>query len=410
MAGVKKATTARSAKKSPERSASSAKETKAKPPKKAPARKARAKKSAGKRVPLSILDLCPRSEGTIPTEALDASLKLAQVADRYGYNRYWAAEHHGSQVFMASATAQILTRAAERTRNIRVGAGGVMMPNHVPLLVAEAYGTLASMYPGRVDLGIGRAPGTDPITAAALRRGSAELHNYAEEVAEVIGYLEEASADEPVSLSGAEAGAIGIEYRPQNPVTRVRALPGQGTKVPIWMLGSSTGGARVAGALGLPYSFASHFAPAMAKEALQVYRDNFDPNAPTAQVPEPYVMGGVVVMCAPSVEEADYLLSSTHLLNVNMHNGIAGGLPEPVEDISKVLSPEELEFATTKAGLIARGTPEMVVEQLEGIVAEYGFDELIIITHAHDPLLRRRSFQLLARAWGIANIYPEEDL
>jgi luciferase family oxidoreductase group 1 len=233
-----------------------------------------------------------------PADALRASTELAREVDRLGYHRFWVAEHHGSEAFMASATAVLLGHVAEHTQRIRLGSGGVMLPNHAPLMVAEYYGTLATLHGDRIDLGIGRAPGTDPMTAAALQRGSGQLDTFAQDVLDLVGYL-----GEP------RAGA------------RVRALPGEGTRVPIWMLGSSTGGAQVAAALGLPFSFASHFAPQQMREALATYRERFRADAPTAQVDRPTVMAGINVVAAPTQAEAEHLFTTAQLMAARIRTG-----------------------------------------------------------------------------------------
>ena len=335
--------------------------------------------TSSRRVPLSVLDLAPRSQGMTPREALEESTRLAQEVDGLGYHRYWMAEHHGSETFMSSATALLLGHMAHHTSRIRLGAGGVMLPNHSPLMVAEYYGTLATLHGDRFDLGLGRAPGTDPMTAAALARSSGQLSDFAGEVAALRDYL-----------GAPRAGA------------RVRALPGEGTQVPLWMLGSSTGGAQVAAALGLPFSFASHFAPEQMREALLVYRDRFRADAETAQVDRPTVMAGVNVLVAPTQEEADHLFTSAQLMAIRIRSGQPAPLDPPVESLADVVPAQLLGLAQAHQATRAVGTPEAVVAQLEAFVAEHELDELIVTTYAFDPQLRRRSFRLLAEAWGMA--------
>lgn len=353
------------------------------------------------RVPLSVLDLCPRLAGHSIREALESSLDLAQCLDENGYHRYWVAEHHGSQAFLASATSVLLMAAGTRTQRIRLGSGGVMLPNHAPLVIAEHYGTLAEIFPGRIDLGLGRAPGTDPITAAALRRTSSNLRDYSETIVEIIQYLDD-PVDSKYSVSGAEAEAIGVEYTSHNPVKKVRAIPGEGTNVPVWLLGSSEGSARVAAALGLPLSFASHFALAGAKEAIELYKREFNYDSPIRQIEKPYVSGATSVVVAPSDEEAQYLASSALGLTLEIRKGCASPLPEPREDFQAQLSEDEKQFLERQAGLAVFGEPGMVAQKLQDVVDEYGFDELVLITNVHSPALRRRSFELLAQQWGIA--------
>jgi len=331
-----------------------------------------------RRVPLSVLDLAPRSQGMTPADAIRESLLTAQEVERLGYRRFWMAEHHGAVGFMSSATAVLLAHVAENTERIRVGAGGVMLPNHSPLMVAEYYGTLATVYGDRIDLGLGRAPGTDPLTAAALQRGTGSLDTFAQDVAELAGYL-----------GDPREGA------------RVRALPGEGTRVPLWMLGSSTGGAQVAALLGLPFSFASHFAPQAMGDALRIYRENFRAEAPTAQVDRPTVMAGAVALVAPTQEEAEYLFTTNRLMSVRIRTGQPAPLDPPGHDLAEVLPPRLVDAARETMGVHAVGTPEVVADELAAFAEEHDLDELIIATYTYDPELRRRSFRLLAEAWGL---------
>lgn len=339
--------------------------------------------SSARRVPLSVLDLAPRSQGMTPQQALEESTTLAREAEDAGYHRYWMAEHHGSETFMSSATALLLGHMAHHTSRIRLGAGGVMLPNHSSLMVAEYYGTLATLHGDRFDLGLGRAPGTDPMTAAALARTSGQLHDFAAEVTSLQTYL-----GDPPSLPGGR----GV----------VRALPGEGTHVPLWVLGSSTGGAQVAAALGLPFSFASHFAPDQIREALLVYRDRFRADAATAQVDRPTVMAGVNVLVAPTQEEADHLFTTAQLMAIRIRSGQPAPLDPPVDDLAGAVPAQLLPLAQAHQAVRAVGTPETVVERLEGFVAEHELDELIVTTYAFDPELRRRSYRLLAEAWGLS--------
>ncbi len=331
-------------------------------------------------VPLSVLDLAPRSAGMSPADALAASTELAREADRLGYHRYWMAEHHGSEAFMSSATSLLLGHLAEHTDGIRLGSGGVMLPNHAPLMVAEYYGTLATLHGDRFDLGLGRAPGTDPLTAAALQRGDGRLDRFAQDVLDLVGYLAPRAEDE---------------------TRRVRAIPGEGTGVPLWMLGSSTGGAQVAAALGLPFSFASHFAPAQMREALEVYRGSFRADAPTAQVDRPTVMAGVNVLVAPTQAEAEHLFTTAQLMAARIRTGRPAPLDPPVDDVTAVVPQDLLSMIDDAQTVRAVGTPESVVPVLEGLVVRYDLDELVVTTYTHDPAMRRRSYALLAQAWGI---------
>lgn len=329
---------------------------------------------------LSLLDLVPRSQGMSEREAIQESTRLAAEVDELGYHRYWMAEHHGSETFMSSATSLLLGHMANHTSRIRLGSGGVMLPNHSPLMVAEYYGTLATMYGDRFDLGLGRAPGTDPMTAAALARSSGQLPDFATDVQDLQHYLG--------------------EHREE---AKVRAIPGEGTRVPLWMLGSSTGGAQVAALLGLPFSFASHFAPDQLDEALSLYRERFRADAPTAQVDRPTTMAGVNVLVAPTQEEADHLFTTAQLMAIRIRTGQRAPLDPPVADLSAVVPEQLLPIARSHHAVRAVGTPEVVAEQLAQFAGEHDLDELILVTYAYDPQLRRRSFRLLADAWGLGS-------
>lgn len=309
-------------------------------------------------------------------EALSQTRLLAQDADQLGFSRYWIAEHHGTDTFMSSATSLILGHLGEHTETIRLGSGGVMLPNHAPLMVAEYYGTLATLYGDRFDLGLGRAPGTDPMTAAALSRGSGNLDTFASDVTDLAGYL-----------------------GPHRAGSRVRAIPGEDTQVPLWMLGSSTGGAQVAAALGLPFAFASHFAPDQIDQAISLYRQNFNADAPTAQVRAPYVMAGINALSAPSTQEAEFLFTTAQLMAVRIRTGQPGLLDEPVKDLAAVLPEQLLSLAQGQASVRAVGTPGEVVDHLENFAKIHRVDELVVTTYTHDPGMRRRSYGLLADAW-----------
>ncbi|MFC7220893.1 LLM class flavin-dependent oxidoreductase [Streptomyces polyrhachis] len=332
------------------------------------------------KVPLSILDLVPIASGTSTHTALKQSVELAQHADALGYHRYWYAEHHNVPTFASSATSLLIGRAAEHTTRIRLGSGGVMLPNHSPLMVAEYYGTLAEMYGDRIDLGLGRAPGTDPVTAAALRRGAAAATDaFVEDVVELHTYL-----------SAPDGGRASV-----------RALPGQGTEVPLWMLGSSLDGAAVAAYLGLPFAFASHFAPRMRHEALELYRARFSTEFATAEIKQPYAMAGANVLVAPTDEEAHYLFTTAQQLAAGIYTGRRGLLQPPVKDLAGTLGSDAAHFVADFQQVHAVGSPRTVVAQLEAIVADLEVDELILTTYTHDPAHRMRSFTLLAGAWGL---------
>jgi luciferase family oxidoreductase group 1 len=320
--------------------------------------------------PLSILDLAPIGEGATPGDALRNSLELARHAERLGYKRIWLAEHHNATGIASAATAVVIAHVAAGTSTIRVGAGGIMLPNHAPIVIAEQFGTLESLHPGRIDLGLGRAPGTDRLTIAALRRDVTSADTFPQDVLELQHYLAEA---EPGQL--------------------VVATPGAGTRVPLWILGSSLFGAELAALLGLPYAFASHFAPGALIDALALYRARFKPSQ---QLSEPYVMVGANVIAADTDEEARHLFTSLQQSFTNIQRGRRGKLPPPIDDIDSYWTPAERERA---AGHLSRsfvGAPETVRAGLEAFVAETAADELIVASAIHDHAARLHSYELLA--------------
>ena len=316
----------------------------------------------------SLLDLSPIPEGQTAADALRNTIDLAKHAERQGYHRFWLAEHHNMPGIASSATAVMIGQVAAATSTIRVGSGGVMLPNHAPLMVAEQFGTLASLFPDRIDLGLGRAPGTDMNTARALRRHMQGGNEFPQEVVELMGYLEPAALRSPV-----------------------KAIPGQGTQVPIWILGSSTGGAQVAAYLGLPYAFASHFAPQMINEALHIYRSHFRPSDNLA---EPYVMVAAGLYAADTDEEAQYLRSSHMLGFARLRTGRPGKLPYPVKDISAEIPDGVLSAISEDLSVAAIGSPETVQRQLTEIADRYQADELILTAGIHDHAARVKSFAI----------------
>lgn len=318
-------------------------------------------------IPYSILDLSPIPAGATPAEALANSVSLARHAEALGYHRYWLAEHHNSTGIASAATAVVIGHVAGQTHSIRVGAGGIMLPNHSPLQVAEAFGTLATLYPGRIDLGVGRAPGTDQRTAQALRRGMSGADRFPEDVVELIGYLGEADPEAPV-----------------------RAVPGQGTHVPVWMLGSSLFGAQLAAYLGLPYAFASHFAPDMLGEALEAYRARFRPGLTAA----PRFMLAVNLFAAETDAEAHLLRSSMLQSFINLRRGAAGPLPPPCADLTTVATRAEIAMAERALRVVAVGSPATVEAQLRGWIDSYRPDEVILTGHIFDHHARLRSFEI----------------
>lgn len=329
-------------------------------------------------VPLSVLDLVSVSHGSGAAEAIEASVRSAQAAERVGYRRYWVAEHHNTVSVASSATSVLMGRFANETSTIRIGSGGIMLPNHAPLRVAEDFGTLALMYPDRIDLGLGRAPGTDPATAKQLRRGRSDIVDFSADIRELQHYL---------------AGA--------RPEAQIIAHPGQGTNVPLYVLGSSTGGATVAAELGLPLVLAAHFAPTQIAEALEVYRRNFRADAPTAQVEKPWVMIAVNTMVADTEEEAQFQFSVIQQMFLQM--GKRSGSRRPLTPPSKAPNAlaTHMEWERVKAVLRYSfvGTAERVSEDLQNFALDAGIDEIMTVTYAHDPQIRENSIISLGVAW-----------
>ncbi len=322
-------------------------------------------------VPLSVLDLSPVAEGSDVGRSLGNTLDLARHAERLGYRRYWLAEHHNMPGIASAATAVVIAHVASATNTIRVGAGGVMLPNHAPLVIAEQFGTLAALHPGRIDLGLGRAPGTDMLTARALRRNlEAGVDSFPHDVVELLGYFNAAAPDQ-----------------------RVRAVPGEGLKVPIWILGSSTYGAQLAALLGLPYAFASHFASAELEAALELYRTRFQPSE---QLAKPYVMLGVNVFAADNDAEATLLFSSLEQAFVNLRSGRPGKLPAPMAGYRASLDIAAKTMLDYALSVSFVGSAETVGSGLEAFLRRTGADELMVTAQIHDHAARLRSFEILA--------------
>ena len=328
-------------------------------------------------IPLSILDLSPIPEGSDAGQALRHSRDLARHADALGYRRFWMAEHHNMPGIASAATAVALAHVAEGTQRIRIGAGGIMLPNHAPLVIAEQFGTLAALYPGRVDLGLGRAPGTDQVAARALRRNlDGDADAFPQDVVELLGY-----------------------FRPAEPGQALRAVPGAGEDVEAWILGSSTFGAQLAAYLGLPYAFASHFAPAQMMDAIAVYRDRF---RPSERLAAPHVMIGVNVFAADTDAEARFLFSSLQQAFVNLRSGRAGKLPAPVEGLEAQLDRYARAMLDNALSCSVVGSAETVRQGIAEIAARTGADELMVTAQIHDPAARLRSFALLAETQAMA--------
>lgn len=318
----------------------------------------------------SILDLAFVTEGATPADALRNSLDLAQHAERWGYYRLWLAEHHNMTGIASAATAVVIGYVAGGTQTIRVGAGGIMLPNHAPLVIAEQFGTLESLYPGRIDLGLGRAPGTDQRTVRALRRDPASAERFPQDVLELGSYFEPAVAGQAVS-----------------------AVPGAGLRVPLWILGSSLFGAQLAAVLGLPYAFASHFAPSALVEALAAYRRDF---TPSQQIDRPYVAAGVNVFAADTDAEAHRLFSSAQQQFTNLIRGTPGKLPPPIDDIDSYWSIAEKSTASTMLTYSFVGSPETVATGLKNFIKLTGVDEVIVVSAIYDHGARLRSYEMLS--------------
>ncbi len=322
---------------------------------------------------LSMLDLVPVREGGTVREALDIAVQTAQKAEELGFVRYWLAEHHNMPGIASSATAVLIGHIAGKTERIRVGSGGIMLPNHAPLVVAEAFGTLAELYPGRIDLGLGRAPGTDGATMRALRRDRLETEeDFPRDVAELQRLL-----------------------GPADPQARISATPGTDTNIPIWLLGSSLYSAQLAAMKGLPYAFASHFAPRFLHQAIAMYRQLF---RPSAVLDKPYVMVGVPVVAAPTDEEAQYLATSSQQRVLGILTGQRGKMPPPLEGFMQMIGPREQAAINDFLAMSVVGSEETVRQGFVRIQQQCEADELILVSDVYDPALRLRSLEIAAQA------------
>src|SRR3954467_937042 len=324
---------------------------------------------------LSILELVRVTQETDAKGALNNARDLASHAEHLGYRRIWVAEHHNMEGIASAATSIVLAHIAEGTKTIRVGAGGIMLPNHAPYIIAEQFGTLARLFPGRVDLGLGRAPGTDQMTLRALRRTPDAADSFPQDVLELQAFL-----------------------APAGPNQRIRAVPAAGTEVPLWILGSSNFGAMLAAELGLPYAFASHFAPDLLIPALEIYRSRFKPSE---QLERPYAMVGVNIIAASSDDEARRLATTQQMSFANIFRGARGLSQPPIDDIESYWSPAEKAQAM---GMLARsivGSPDTIRSGMDALIAETGADELIIVSDVYEHAKRLRSFELIASAAGI---------
>ena len=322
-------------------------------------------------IPFSVLDLCPIIEGGTAADSFRNALDLAQHAEHWGYKRYWIAEHHSLVGVASAATSVVIAHIGAGTKTIRIGAGGVMLPNHAPLLIAEQFGTLESLHPGRIDLGLGRAPGSDQATSQALRRDPMAGEDFPAEVGELLHW-----------------------FSPEQPGQRVVAVPGAGLSIPIWILGSSTWGAQFAAVNGFPFAFASHFAPQQMMEALRLYRELFKPSE---WLQKPYAMLGINVIAADTDEEAQLLFTSRQQSTLNNRTGRRGQLPPPDPDFDKKLGTMERAVIEEILPGAVVGSPASVKAGLEAFIAKTGADELIIAAAIYDHQARLRSYELTAQ-------------
>jgi luciferase family oxidoreductase group 1 len=326
-------------------------------------------------IPLSILDLSPVPEGSDAGQALRNSIDLARHTEALGYRRFWMAEHHNMPGIASAATAVALAHVAVATSTIRIGAGGIMLPNHAPLIIAEQFGTLAALHPGRIDLGLGRAPGSDQVAARAMRRNlAADVDQFPSDVVELMSYFQTAEPGQPL-----------------------QAVPGADEAVEVWILGSSTFGAQLAAHLGLPYAFASHFAPEQMRDAVKVYRERF---RPSDRLAAPYVMLGVNIFAADTDAEARRLFSSLQQAFLNLRRGRPGKLPPPVDDFDAGLDRYGRAMLANALSCSVVGGPETVRDGLRAFVASTGADELMVTAQIFDHDARKRSFEILAQQAG----------
>lgn len=321
-------------------------------------------------IPISVLNLAPIRKGQGPKEAIDAMVDLAQATEKMGYTRYWIAEHHNTPTLVSSATSILIKHTLENTKHIRVGSGGIMLPNHSPLVIAEQFGTMATIYPNRLDLGLGRAPGTDQLTATALRRSqNNSVYTFPEDVKSLLTYFG------PEELQG-----------------YTKAYPGVGTNIPIYILGSSTDSAVLAAKLGLPYVFAAHFAPRHMEEAISIYRNNFHPSP---FLNSPYMIVCLNVIAAESDEEAKFESTTMQQFFLNVVRGSQMPLSPPVANMDSLWSPSEKEMATSMSSMIMLGDKNSIREQLTNFQEKYNVDEIMAVSYIYDPAKQKRSYEIL---------------
>jgi luciferase family oxidoreductase group 1 len=321
-------------------------------------------------IPVSVLNLAPIRQGQGAKEAIDSMVDLAQATEDMGYTRYWIAEHHNTPTLVSSATSILIKHTLEHTNKIRVGSGGVMLPNHSPLVVAEQFGTMATIYPNRLDLGLGRAPGTDMMTASALRR----------------------SKNDSVFTFPEDVNALLTYFGPKERQSYVKAYPGVGTNIPIYILGSSTDSAYLAAKLGLPYVFASHFAPTYMEEAISIYRKRFEPSE---YLDSPYMMVCLNVIAAETDDEAKFESSTMQQFFLNVVRGSQTPLSPPVEDMDKLWSPPEKQMATSMSSVTLLGSKDTIKKQLISFQEKYNVDELMAVSYIYDPAKQKRSYEIL---------------
>lgn len=320
-------------------------------------------------LPVSVLNLAPIREGQTAKQAIDSMVELAQATEKMGYQRYWIAEHHNTPTLVSSATSILIKHTLEHTSTIRVGSGGIMLPNHSPLVVAEQFGTMATMYPNRVELGLGRAPGTDMKTASALRRSKADpVYTFPDDVKALLTY-----------------------FGPEIQQGFVKAHPGVGTNIPIYILGSSTDSAYLAASLGLPYVFASHFAPRYMEEAISIYRERFQPSE---YLDQPYMMVCLNVIAAETDEEAKLLSTTMQQFFLNVVRGSQNPLQPPVENMDELWSPMEKEMATSMSSVTLMGSKETIRQQLTGFQEKYNVDEIMAVSYIYDPEKQNKSYEI----------------
>jgi luciferase family oxidoreductase group 1 len=333
-------------------------------------------------VPTSILDLAPVPSGSSATEALRRSTELIRRAEEWGYTRYWVAEHHSMPGIASSSPAVLLAHLGAATERIRLGSGGVMLPNHAPLVIAEQFGTLEALHPGRIDLGIGRAPGTDQLTASALRRGGSDADDFPEQFGQLRAFLDQS-------------------FPAGHPYQRVQAVPAGEAAPAMWLLGSSGYSAQVAGLLGLPFAFAHHFSAVNTRPALELYRDRFKPSQ---SLTEPYAMIGVALVAADTDAEARWLHGSSQLSMVRLRTGRPGPLPSPEEAHAYRFTPSEKALVESTTGTHIVGGPQSITEQLDALIAATGADEIMVTTNVHDHAARLHSYEIVAAIAGLSEV------